>query len=180
MHNLCPLVYPPCVLNQQHHITYLIPDLAIPWYCLFKQILLPKLYNVFNVQDIPQHRIKRKLIGRAVTDQEMRAFEPVMIEQVGILLRKFFQASSVRSVTEEVNMTPNLKHLSYDIVGYLAFGYPLKLQDDESSHFIIDELLWQLSPEYVHAMAVASCGSSFSSTFSRTANVSNFSILSRR
>lgn len=97
---------------------------------------LKDVYNVFNVRDRDLHRSKRKLIGRAVTDQSMRSFEPTMITQVDTFLRLILDASKDTS-RRAVNMSERLKYLGYDIVGFLAFGYPLKLQTEDTNRFII-------------------------------------------
>ncbi|RYP11509.1 hypothetical protein DL764_000032 [Monosporascus ibericus] len=99
---------------------------------------LENVYNVFNVRDRAEHRLKRKLIGRAVTEQSMRSFEPTMTAQIEIFLRQVLQAAQARTTSERmVNMTQPFKYLGYDIVGHLAFGYPLKLQTDDSNRFVV-------------------------------------------
>ncbi|KAI0017200.1 cytochrome P450 [Xylariomycetidae sp. FL0641] len=89
------------------------------------------VYSVFNARDREIHRQKRKLIGRAVTEQSMRGFEPTMAAQIDIFLRQLLpQSSSQENPSGEraVNMSERLKRLGYDVVGHLAFGYALDTQ----------------------------------------------------
>ncbi|KAK7751565.1 hypothetical protein SLS62_006515 [Diatrype stigma] len=62
-----------------------------------------------------------------------------MTEQIDVFLRQVLQASKLSSTSSErvVNMTRQFKHLGYDIVGHLAFGYPLRLQTDDSNRFVV-------------------------------------------
>ncbi|KAI0010008.1 cytochrome P450 [Xylariaceae sp. FL0662B] len=90
--------------------------------------------TVFNAVDRQTHRARRKLVGQAVTDKAMRAFEPTMTEQVDIFIDQLL-ASSRDSST--VNMTDRCKRLGMDIVGLLAFGYPLNMQTDPTYRFVL-------------------------------------------
>lgn len=83
--------------------------------------------------DKSQHRVKRKLIGQAVSDKAMRAFEPTMQEQVDILMGQLTECSE-KSVS--TNMTERFKRLGMDIVGLLAFGFPLNMQTDPTYRFV--------------------------------------------
>lgn len=83
--------------------------------------------NVFSTIDKNVHRGKRKLIGQAITDRAMRQFEPTMSAQIDIFLKQILASAQV---SETVNMTQRAKRLGMDIVGLLAFGYPLKMQTE--------------------------------------------------
>ncbi|KAF3023041.1 hypothetical protein E8E14_012192 [Neopestalotiopsis sp. 37M] len=90
--------------------------------------------SIFNVLDKSQHRIKRKLIGQAVSEKAMRTFEPTLAEQVDILMGQLTECSE-KSVS--TNMTDRFKRLGLDIVGLLAFGFPLNMQTDPTYRFVI-------------------------------------------
>ncbi|KAI1380413.1 cytochrome P450 [Hypoxylon crocopeplum] len=92
----------------------------------------PGVYSLFNVIDKDSHRFKRKLIGQATSERSMRIFEAKMMEQIDIFLG--ILASSTGA---PVNMTEKLKRLGMDIVGLLAFGYPLNTQTDPVNRFLI-------------------------------------------
>ncbi|KAJ4408646.1 hypothetical protein N0V82_009661 [Gnomoniopsis sp. IMI 355080] len=87
----------------------------------------PGVYGVFNVIDKSIHRYKRKLIGQAISERSMRIFEPVMQEQITLFLQLLLSSSSNAS---PVNMTTNVKRLTFDMTSLLAFGHNLKTQTD--------------------------------------------------
>ncbi|OTA96263.1 hypothetical protein M434DRAFT_393110 [Hypoxylon sp. CO27-5] len=90
--------------------------------------------SVFNTIDKRRHRIKRKLIGQAISDKAMRDFEPIMIEQIDVFIRQLHVASRKACF---VDMTERLKKLGADIVGLLAFGYPLHMQTESTNRFVL-------------------------------------------
>ena len=65
----------------------------------------------------------------------MRIFEPVMKEQIGILLQLLLSSSSPDQTP--VNMTTSVKRLTFDIVGLLAFGRNLKTQTESNYRSLI-------------------------------------------
>lgn len=58
----------------------------------------------------------------------MRIFEPVMQEQITIFLQLLLSSSFPKATP--VNMTKNVKRLTFDVCGLLAFGHNLKTQTD--------------------------------------------------
>ncbi|KAI9148370.1 benzoate 4-monooxygenase cytochrome p450 [Paramyrothecium foliicola] len=82
---------------------------------------------VFNALDREVHRTRRKLIGSAVTDAAMRQFEPTVLEQIDIFLKLVLKASQT---SEYIEMSDRIRLLGSDIVGFLAFGFPLNSQTD--------------------------------------------------
>ncbi|KAM7213830.1 Cytochrome P450 [Rhypophila decipiens] len=100
----------------------------------------PGVYSIFNAIDKHQHRIRRKLIGQAVTERSMRAFEPTMTSQINIFLKRLLICSRARSPPQPVNMTEICKRLGIDIVGLLAFGYRLNTQTRGKYQFILKGL----------------------------------------
>ncbi|KAK7738228.1 hypothetical protein SLS63_002562 [Diaporthe eres] len=92
--------------------------------------------SIFNCLDRERHRSKRKLISKVVSDRSVRLFEPTMREQVRVFLGQLLAASQERN-SKPVNMTERCKRLSLDIIGLLAFGFPLNTQTDETYRFII-------------------------------------------
>ncbi|KAI4866858.1 cytochrome P450 [Hypoxylon rubiginosum] len=83
--------------------------------------------NIFNVIDKNRHRLKRKLIGRLLSESSMKKFEPIMLEQVGIFVQQLLTLSRGSA---PINMSDRSKYIGADVVGHLAFGYDLKLQTD--------------------------------------------------
>lgn len=67
----------------------------------------------------------------------MRDFEPTMMEQVDVFLEQIREASKASTV---VDMTGHLKRLGMDIVGLLAFGFPLNMQTDPTYRFMMKGL----------------------------------------
>jgi cytochrome P450 len=91
----------------------------------------PGNYSLLNVIDKDRHRVKRKLVSRVISESSMRTFEPTMMEQIDVFLRKLLEKSSSLSKSpSRLNMTEQLKYLSLDIVALLAFGYRLNTQTD--------------------------------------------------
>ncbi|KAJ2993260.1 hypothetical protein NUW58_g1896 [Xylaria curta] len=84
--------------------------------------------NVFSVIDRIAHRSKRKLIGAGVSERAMREFEPTMQSQINIFLRHILESSGK---SEAVNMSTLSKRLTMDVIGLLAFGYPMNTQTEE-------------------------------------------------
>ncbi|KAI1762951.1 cytochrome P450 [Hypoxylon sp. FL1150] len=95
----------------------------------------PGVYGVFNVIDKTAHRFKRKLVGKALSHRSMRIFEPVMIEQIDILLRVLLSSSRSSNV---VNLTEVVKRLTFDVVALLAFGRPLETQSKTTYRSLIE------------------------------------------
>lgn len=65
----------------------------------------------------------------------MRVFEPNMQDEVDSLLRQLLHSSRRHEV---VNMTPRCERLGVDVVGQLAFGYPLDTQVDPTHRVIVE------------------------------------------
>ncbi|KAI1136916.1 cytochrome P450 [Hypoxylon sp. FL0543] len=93
----------------------------------------PDKYNVFNIRDRAVHRIKRRLVGQALSDHSLRRFEPTLLEQIDRFLKVILQASKT---SNPVNMTPASRYLGLDIIGQLGFGYDLSLQTDNEHRFL--------------------------------------------
>lgn len=93
--------------------------------------------SIFNTIDRRKHSTKRRLIGQAINDKAMRDFEPTMLEQIDLFLGQIQEASKTHS---PMNMTDHFKRLGLDIVGLLAFGYPLNMQTDPTYRMMIKGL----------------------------------------
>lgn len=76
------------------------------------------------------------MIAKVISDRSIRLFEPTMKDQTQIFLRQLL-ASSQDIKTSPVNMTERCKRLSLDIIGLLAFGFPLNTQTIETYRFMI-------------------------------------------
>ncbi|KAI1349445.1 cytochrome P450 [Xylaria sp. FL0043] len=84
--------------------------------------------NVFSVIDRMAHRSKRKLIGAGVSERAMRDFEQTMAGQIDIFLKQILEFSGK---SDAVNMSTYCKRLTMDVIGLLAFGYPMNTQTEE-------------------------------------------------
>ncbi|KAI8633016.1 cytochrome P450 [Xylariaceae sp. FL1651] len=93
--------------------------------------------NMWATLDRNAHRRKRKLVAPVVSDRSMRVFQPVMSEQVDIFLQQLLRCSQRAEV---VNMTRQCERLAVDIIGQLAFGFPLKLQTEATNQVIPNAL----------------------------------------
>lgn len=89
--------------------------------------------NVFNCLDKRLHRIKRKVIGQAVTERAMRLFETTLQQQVDIFIE---QLSLSRG--ESVDITPRCRWVGLDTIGLLAFGFEFNVQQDPEYRFVLD------------------------------------------
>ncbi|KAI9159004.1 Cytochrome P450 monooxygenase apf8 [Paramyrothecium foliicola] len=94
--------------------------------------------TVFDTPEIDQHRRKRKIISQAISEKAMRTFEPTLAEQVRTHIRQLLLACRR---AEAVDMTKQYEYLGGDVVGHLAFGYPLNMQLEETNRW----LMWALS-----------------------------------
>ncbi|KAI1261137.1 cytochrome P450 [Xylariaceae sp. FL1019] len=95
----------------------------------------PGVFTSFNIVDQHAHRQKRKIIGQVFSDRSLRMFEPVIAEQVETFIKLIYTSCNTDKPIP-VDMAVRLEYLSCDIVSLLAFGYPLKLQTDETYRFM--------------------------------------------
>ncbi|KAF4589674.1 cytochrome P450 [Ophiocordyceps camponoti-floridani] len=89
--------------------------------------------NLFDTPDKDEHRRKRRVIGQVVSDRSLRVFEPIMSAQIDIFLSRLQVAARDGEV---VNVTELCRRLAVDVVGHLAFGYPLRTQTETTNRFI--------------------------------------------
>ncbi|KAI0835898.1 cytochrome P450 [Hypoxylon sp. FL0890] len=97
----------------------------------------PGANGLFNAIDPSIHRKKRKLLGPIVNDRAVRAFEPLMADQIDIFLLQLLR-SYQKDPSMPINMTDRFSHLAMDIMGYFVFEYPLNLQSEPSHRFMTD------------------------------------------
>ncbi|RYP52381.1 hypothetical protein DL768_002412 [Monosporascus sp. mg162] len=99
-----------------------------------KALRAPGVYGLFNAIDRLLHQKKRKLVGRPLSDKSLRAFEPVMISQIDIFIQQLLRSCQEKDPgAAPINMTQQSKYLTMDVMGYLAFGYPLNLQTETTN-----------------------------------------------
>lgn len=94
----------------------------------------PGVYGVFNAIDKHIHQAKRKLVGQVVNERSLRALEPIINSQIDI----FIQQLSKPRDSGPFNMTKMFRYLTMDIMGHIAFSYPLNLQTDPTHRYITD------------------------------------------
>ncbi|KAH9908627.1 cytochrome P450 [Xylariomycetidae sp. FL2044] len=95
----------------------------------------PGAFNTWNSLNRDLHRQKRKLVGQAVNERSMRAFEPTMREQVDVLIQTI-----ARSQGHPMDMKRPCNYLGMDVVNKLSFGFTLNSQTDEKYRFLADEM----------------------------------------
>jgi cytochrome P450 len=98
----------------------------------------PGVYNLFNSIDNRLHRIKRRMIGKGLSEQKMRSFEPVMLKKIDVFLRNI--RASVGS-GEAVDMTDRCKRLGLDIIGQFGFGASLNLQINDKNSILLNGMM---------------------------------------
>jgi cytochrome P450 len=94
----------------------------------------PNTYSVFNCIDKRLHRIKRRMISKALSEQKMRQFEPILLQHIDIFLKQLLISSQA---AEPANMSTRCKRLGVDIFARFGFGYPLNTQTDETNRFVL-------------------------------------------
>ncbi|KAK8097501.1 cytochrome P450 [Apiospora sp. TS-2023a] len=126
------------------HDIYLNPKL-VKGHAYHGSQLTAKYPSVINAIDKDQARRKRKVMGQALTERYLRAFEPMMSGEVDVFLRQLLVSSKTAEV---VNMTPRCERLGLDIIGLLSFGYRFNTQTDESHRYlqpVIDGMAWRMN-----------------------------------
>ncbi|KAI0154958.1 cytochrome P450 [Xylariaceae sp. FL1272] len=93
----------------------------------------PGSHNTWNSLNRDTHCQKRKSMALAVSERSMKSFEPIIIEQIDIFLK---QISTSRQCPP--NLKDRCNYLGMDIVGLLAFGFPLRCQTDPEHRFFAD------------------------------------------
>lgn len=83
------------------------------------------------------HKIKRRMISKALSEHKMRQFEPVMLEHIRVFLQQLLRASHT---DESINMSDRCKRLGTDIIARFGFGYHLNLQTNDQNAFVIPGL----------------------------------------
>ncbi len=77
------------------------------------------------------------MISKALSEQKMRQFEPVMIQNVNEFLKQLLESSKTG---ENVDMSDRCKRLGLDIIGQFGFGYRLNTQTEETHRFVLPGL----------------------------------------
>ncbi|KAH8890388.1 cytochrome P450 [Thozetella sp. PMI_491] len=101
---------------------------------VYSLTLNAKKPSLFNAIDKHQHRNKRRLIARAINDKSLREFEPTMLGEINTFMQQLMKEARRM---QPVDLSERSKQLGMDIVGLLAFGYPLKMQTEPAHRFMI-------------------------------------------
>ncbi|RYP80036.1 hypothetical protein DL770_006395 [Monosporascus sp. CRB-9-2] len=91
--------------------------------------------NLWSTIDKRLHRSKRKKIGAVLSDRAMRHFEPAILREIDIFLGEILSSCRAPGV-RLVDMTHQLKYLTLDIIGRLAFGHAIKAQTAPKNRFL--------------------------------------------
>ncbi|KAI1329784.1 cytochrome P450 [Xylariaceae sp. FL0255] len=92
------------------------------------------IFTIFTAVDNMLHRQKRQIVGQALTDRSIRAFEPNLLEQLDICLSQIMEDS--KSSTP-VDMTKKSRRFALDVIALLAFGYDLNIQTKDDNRFML-------------------------------------------
>ena len=65
--------------------------------------------NIFGTLDKERHRQKRKIYGQVLSDRSLRAFEPVMRQEIQVFLQQLLKASAE---SWPLNMSPLCERLT--------------------------------------------------------------------
>ncbi|KAI1098668.1 cytochrome P450 [Jackrogersella minutella] len=95
----------------------------------------PGSHNVWNSLDRDLHRQRRKLVGPAINERSMRAFEPTMVDQVNIFIKQV-----ALSQGSPIDMKKRCNYLGMDIVCLLSFGFAIRSQTEEKYRFLSEEI----------------------------------------
>jgi hypothetical protein len=77
------------------------------------------------------------MISKALSEQKMRGFEPILLTHIGVFLKLLLRASRAG---EPSNMSDRCKRLGLEVIGKFGFGYDLKVQTEETNAFIVKGL----------------------------------------
>ncbi|KAI1488496.1 cytochrome P450 [Biscogniauxia mediterranea] len=91
----------------------------------------PGVYGLFNAISRNLHQKKRRLCAPVVNERAIRAFEPILVDQINILIQQLLSSCRDGSA-DPVNMTERFKYLTLDIMSRFAFAYPLNLQTEDT------------------------------------------------
>jgi cytochrome P450 len=94
-------------------------------------------FSVFNWINKQLHKAKRRMVGKALSEQKMRQFEPIMLEHVDTFLKQILLSTQTH---EAVNMSVRCKRLGVDNIGCSGFGHELNTQTDEENRVAIEGL----------------------------------------
>ena len=102
----------------------------------------PGAFSIHTAIDNGIHRFKRKVLSQGLSDQAMKIFEPTMLHQVDLFVKKLvgLQGSTADKDgwSPPMDMTQSCKYLQYDIMGEFGFGQSFQLQTRPENHFLID------------------------------------------
>lgn len=110
----------------------------------------PGVYNVFSAVDKSVHRHKRKVISQGLSDQSLRAFEPMALKEVDIFVEKLLKTTADQVWSAPIDMTQCCKYIGYNIMGLFGFGQSFNLQEKTDNHFLMDAVLATSKKAAVH------------------------------
>jgi hypothetical protein len=74
------------------------------------------------------------MISKALSEQKMRRFEPILLTHINTFLVLLLNASRAN---EPANMSVRCKRLGLEVIGKFGFGYDLELQTKETNAFVL-------------------------------------------
>lgn len=102
----------------------------------------PGAYNIFTAIDKTIHRHKRRVLSQGFSDQSLRAFEPTILKEIDIFVKKFSTTQADQEGwSAPTDMTKCCRHIGYDIMGDFGFGQSFELQEKTENHFLMDAVV---------------------------------------
>jgi cytochrome P450 len=77
------------------------------------------------------------MMSKALSEQKLRNFEPILLSHVDVFLKVLLHASQA---SKPANMSDRCKRLGLEVMGKFSFGYNLKVQTEETNSFIVKGL----------------------------------------
>ena len=117
----------------------------------------PGAYNIFTAIDKSIHRHKRRVISQGFSDQCLRTFEPMILNEIDIFVGKFLHSQTDQEWSTPTDMTQCCRHIGYDIMGDFGFGQSFGLQERNDNRFLMDAVVAtsRKAAVYLHYPALA-------------------------
>lgn len=118
----------------------------------------PGAYNIFTAIDKSVHRHKRRVLNQGFSDQCLRAFEPMILNEIDIFVREFSKSQLTgQEWSHPIDMTKCCRHIGYDIMGDFGFGQSFELQEKTENRFLMDAVVAtsKKAAVYLHYPALA-------------------------
>ena len=96
-------------------------------------------FNIFTCIDKGLHRQRRKILSSAFSEQALRSFEPVILENIEGLLAELrgWATKSLDQWSAAINMTTRPKHFTLDVMSAFSFGESFQTQREDTNRGVL-------------------------------------------